>query len=188
MTGLVFNPVHPRSYGHSKSGSDSMGTEIKGVGVKNGLKEFRIKLSNTGYPPLPSHPPSSNSTLSTDKLYPPINSRRSQNISSATNATTATTSTLSSLISTSSTPFVLSVRKQRSTYQQAFTRHSWNRVDLLAVTSFWICFTLAMFGVEAGHNLYLFRALSVLRATRLLAVTAGTTVSLTISSPTALLF
>lgn len=157
-----------------------MSNEIKTGGVKNGLKEFRIKLSNTGYPPLPSHPPRTDSTLSSvsDKLYPPINSRRSQNIS------TATTSTLTSSISASSTPFVLSVRKQRTTYQQAFTRHSWNRLDLLAVTSFWICFTLAMFGVEAGNNLYMFRALSVLRATRLLAVTAGTTVSLTKSSST----
>jgi len=75
-------------------------------------------------------------------------------------------------------PFVQSVRKQRTTYQDAFLRHSWNRIDALAVVSFWICFALAVTGQEANHNVYIFRALSVLRATRLLAITEGTTIIL----------
>jgi hypothetical protein len=84
----------------------------------------------------------------------------------------------SSYATKGSTPFVLSIQKQRATYQQAFLRHSWNRVDLVAVVSFWVCFVVASLGYEASENLYIFRALSVLRATRLLAVTAGTSVSL----------
>jgi len=75
-------------------------------------------------------------------------------------------------------PFVQSVRKQRSTYQDAFLRHSWNRIDALAIVSFWICFALAITGQESNHNVYIFRALSVLRATRLLAITEGTTIIL----------
>lgn len=74
------------------------------------------------------------------------------------------------------TPFVQSIRRQRTTYQQAFLRHSWNRLDAVAVVSFWISFVLALYGIEAAQNVYIFRALSVLRATRLLAITAGTTV------------
>ncbi|KAK4699887.1 hypothetical protein P7C70_g6370, partial [Phenoliferia sp. Uapishka_3] len=77
--------------------------------------------------------------------------------------------------SKSRTPFVQSIRRQRTTYQQAFLRHSWNRLDFVAVVGFWISFVLSMSGVEAGNNVYIFRALSVLRATRLLAITAGTT-------------
>ena len=76
------------------------------------------------------------------------------------------------------TPFVQSIRRQRMTYQHAFLRHSWNRLDFVAVVSFWISFGLSLAGTEASHNVYIFRALSVLRATRLLAITAGTTVSL----------
>ncbi|GAA5884714.1 hypothetical protein JCM6882_005364 [Rhodosporidiobolus microsporus] len=71
-------------------------------------------------------------------------------------------------------PYLLSIRRQRQSYQQAFLRHSWNRIDAVAVVSFWISFALAVKGWEAPRHLFFFRALSVLRATRLLAVTAGT--------------
>ncbi|GAA5898852.1 calcium channel protein CCH1 [Sporobolomyces salmoneus] len=75
---------------------------------------------------------------------------------------------------TAAAPYVLAIQKQRSTYQQAFLRHSWNRIDAVAVVSFWISFVLAISGLEAEKNLWFFRALSVLRASRLLAVTSGT--------------
>jgi hypothetical protein len=39
-------------------------------------------------------------------------------------------------------------------------------IDLVAVVSFWISFILSTTGAEAAHNLWFFRALSVLRATR----------------------
>jgi hypothetical protein len=45
------------------------------------------------------------------------------------------------------------------------------------VIAFWITFILAQTGVEHGsHHIGLFRALSVLRTARLLAITSGTTV------------
>ncbi|KAN0062969.1 calcium channel protein [Thecaphora frezii] len=58
----------------------------------------------------------------------------------------------------------------------AFLRHSWNRIDLVAVVSFWITFALATTHQEgmSTHHLYVFRALSVLRCARLLTATNGT--------------
>ncbi|KAG8926488.1 calcium channel protein, partial [Tulasnella sp. 417] len=54
-----------------------------------------------------------------------------------------------------------------------YLRNSWNRIDFIAVTSFWIMFALCVTGAETlpTRHLYIFRALSVLRVTRLLAVT-----------------
>ena len=48
---------------------------------------------------------------------------------------------------------------------------------MIAVIAFWITFLLALSGQEAtaDRHLYIFRALSVLRAGRLLVVTSGTT-------------
>ncbi|KAM0754891.1 hypothetical protein T439DRAFT_283840 [Meredithblackwellia eburnea MCA 4105] len=75
------------------------------------------------------------------------------------------------------TPFVLSVQQQRAKQhrQRAFLRNSWNRLDAVAVVCFWVSFGLSLYGAEARYNLYTFRALSVLRATRLLTITEGTT-------------
>lgn len=77
-------------------------------------------------------------------------------------------------------PFVraiLAQRHQNLLHKRAYLRHSWNRVDFIAVVGFWICFLLSITGVEGREHLYLFRALSTLRAARLLTITAGTTVS-----------
>ena len=77
-------------------------------------------------------------------------------------------------------PFVQASQVQQDQtlhHQKAFLRHSWNRVDALAVLSFWIMFALAFTGVESKHSVYVFRALSTLRAARLLTITAGTTAS-----------
>lgn len=76
-------------------------------------------------------------------------------------------------------PFVRAIEKQRHqnlNHQRAFLRHSWNRLDAVAVISFWISFLLALSGVESRKHLYLFSALSTLRAARLLTITDGTTV------------
>lgn len=73
-----------------------------------------------------------------------------------------------------STPYALAMRRQRAAYQHAFLRHSWNRIDAVAVIAYWISFGLAVMGWESEENLWFFRALSVMRATRLLAVTSGT--------------
>jgi len=76
-------------------------------------------------------------------------------------------------------PFQLAIEKQRDLSEgtRPFLRHSWNRVDCVAVVSFWIMFILAITGAEQNpYHIYIFRALSVLRVSRLLAVTSGTTV------------
>lgn len=83
-----------------------------------------------------------------------------------------------SIFASAHTPYALSIKRQRQTYQQAFLRHSWNRIDALAVLCFWISFGLASTGQEASKNLWFFRSLSVLRAARLLAITPGTQVSI----------
>lgn len=62
--------------------------------------------------------------------------------------------------------------------RRAFLRHSFNRLDILAVVSFWISFVLGITGLESRYHLYVFKMLSCLRILRLLALTHGTAVSL----------
>jgi hypothetical protein len=62
--------------------------------------------------------------------------------------------------------------------RRAFLRHSFNRLDFIAVVSFWISFILGNAGIEYSHHLYVFRMMSCLRILRLLALTHGTAVSL----------
>lgn len=61
---------------------------------------------------------------------------------------------------------------------RAFLRHSFNRLDFVAVAAYWMSFFLALSGVELRQHLYVFRMLSCLRILRLLALTNGTSVSL----------
>lgn len=76
-------------------------------------------------------------------------------------------------------PFQQAVAKQHalSAAGRPYLRHSWHRVDMLAVVCFWVTFLLAITRQEAtaDHHIYIFRALSVLRAGRLLVITSGTT-------------
>lgn len=62
---------------------------------------------------------------------------------------------------------------------RAFLRHSFNRLDFVAVVSFWVSFLLSVSGVETSQQIYVFRMLSSLRILRLLALTNGTSVSFT---------
>ncbi|KAJ9647844.1 calcium channel protein [Coniosporium tulheliwenetii] len=62
--------------------------------------------------------------------------------------------------------------------QRAFLRHSFNRLDFIAVVSFWISFVMGLRGVESSQHAYVFRMLSCLRILRLLRLTSGTTVIL----------
>jgi voltage-dependent calcium channel len=90
-------------------------------------------------------------------------------------------------------PFVAAIEKLRSLSKRGvpYLRHSWSRIDFVAIVGFWIAFALSMTGTErvvstdpsSGtatlvRHIGVFRALSVLRCARLLAVTKGTTVSL----------
>lgn len=61
---------------------------------------------------------------------------------------------------------------------RAFLRHSFNRLDFLAVVAYWISFVLSLFAIEYDYHLYVFRMLSCLRIVRLLGITSGTSVIL----------
>ncbi|PWY89772.1 hypothetical protein BO70DRAFT_377049 [Aspergillus heteromorphus CBS 117.55] len=61
---------------------------------------------------------------------------------------------------------------------RAFLRHSFNRLDFVALVSYWISFFLSIYGVETRQQLYVFSMLSCLRILRLLALTNGTSVIL----------
>lgn len=88
-------------------------------------------------------------------------------------------------------PFVAAIEKQRSLSKRGvpYLRHSWSRIDFVAIVGFWVAFALSMTGTErvvsvdpsSGvatlvRHIGVFRALSVLRCARLLAVTNGTAV------------
>ncbi|KAL0948006.1 hypothetical protein HGRIS_010628 [Hohenbuehelia grisea] len=75
-------------------------------------------------------------------------------------------------------PFQLSiVRAHHKTHRNIpYLRHSWSRIDFVAIISFWISFALATGGLERGaQHIGIFRAMSVIRTARLLTVTSGTT-------------
>ncbi|KAK4937603.1 calcium channel protein [Elasticomyces elasticus] len=62
--------------------------------------------------------------------------------------------------------------------RRAFLRHSFNRLDFVAVVSYWISFAMQMTSVENNKHVYLFNMLSCLRILRLLGLTAGTSIIL----------
>jgi hypothetical protein len=61
--------------------------------------------------------------------------------------------------------------------RRAYLRHSFNRMDFIAVVSYWIALILDLTGVTPAHHIYIFRMLSCLRIFRLLGITEGTTVN-----------
>jgi hypothetical protein len=67
---------------------------------------------------------------------------------------------------------------------RAFLRHSFNRLDFVAVVSFWISFAFAISGLQNSKHVYAFRMLSSLRILRLLGLTNGTHVSIRINDMT----
>lgn len=60
--------------------------------------------------------------------------------------------------------------------RRAFLRHSFNRLDFLAVVSFWTSFILSTSKISSHHHIYVFQMLSCLRILRLLSLTSGTSV------------
>jgi len=62
--------------------------------------------------------------------------------------------------------------------RRAFLRHSFNRLDFLAVVSYWISLSLQLSRFETSHHVYVFNMLSCLRILRLLGLTAGTSIIL----------
>lgn len=81
---------------------------------------------------------------------------------------------------TVSLPFKLIIEQshQSTRRNMPYLRQSWNRIDFLSILCFWISFALATGGIEKGStHIGIFRAISILKVSRLLAVTSGTTVS-----------
>lgn len=75
-------------------------------------------------------------------------------------------------------PFRLNIQisRQKLARNVPYLRQSWGRIDFIAVFAFWVSFILASVGVERGtYHIGIFRALSVLRIARLLAISSGTT-------------
>lgn len=62
--------------------------------------------------------------------------------------------------------------------RRAFLRHSFNRLDLIAVISYWISLSMQLTGYEGREHVYIFNMLSSLRILRLLGLTAGTSIIL----------
>lgn len=62
--------------------------------------------------------------------------------------------------------------------RRAFLRHSFNRLDFLAVCSYWVSLGLTIYGYESHKHFYVFRMMSCLRILRLLGITSGTSVIL----------
>ena len=60
--------------------------------------------------------------------------------------------------------------------RRAFLRHSFNRLDFLAVVSYWISFSLSLAHIQSERHVYVFQMLSCLRILRLLSLTSGTSV------------
>ena len=62
--------------------------------------------------------------------------------------------------------------------RRAFLRHSFNRLDFLAVCSYWMFLFLVVTNVEQSYHIWVFQMLSCLRILRLLNLTNGTSVIL----------
>jgi voltage-dependent calcium channel len=62
--------------------------------------------------------------------------------------------------------------------RRAFLRHSFNRLDFVAVVAYWISFGMQVGRYEMNRHVYVFNMLSCLRILRLLGLTAGTSIIL----------
>ncbi|RMD41052.1 hypothetical protein DV735_g4080, partial [Chaetothyriales sp. CBS 134920] len=62
--------------------------------------------------------------------------------------------------------------------RRALLRHSFNRLDFVAVVSYWISFAMILSRYEATNHVYIFKMLSCLRILRLLGLTTGTSIIL----------
>ncbi|KAI9734913.1 MAG: calcium channel protein [Cirrosporium novae-zelandiae] len=62
--------------------------------------------------------------------------------------------------------------------RRAFLRHSFNRLDFVAVVSYWIAFGLQISQIVGIQRIYVFEMMSCLRIIRLLGITSGTSVIL----------
>ncbi|ODQ55958.1 hypothetical protein SAICODRAFT_47407, partial [Saitoella complicata NRRL Y-17804] len=64
--------------------------------------------------------------------------------------------------------------KKAQLARRAYLRHSFNRLDFVAVVAYWIGFLLSVTAVSSEHHIYVFKMLSCLRILKLLNITQGT--------------
>lgn len=171
---------------------DSSRTLSRGLSVKRWYKSFVHPFTlpkNATTTPL-MQPPIELSSSRADKNYFPVAQLQSQSLADSKSRRTSSGPTFSSSAFHSgipksedekiALPFRLNIRAARHKLARniPYLRQSWGRIDFVAVVSFWVSFVLATAGIERGvHHIGIFRALSVLRIARLLAITSGTTVS-----------
>lgn len=188
VTGLFVDPEIPfTSLRMSFNGVTQGSISSRLQSIKPRFTEVPEHLSPNPMPRSPRFGPTEKFTRPVSplpSLYPPavppnIHSRSVDGVNTHNMHSREGTSK-SSLSHNVNIPFQLAMQKQRDLVEAArpYLRHSWNRVDAVAIISFWIMFCLAIFGLErtSGTHLYIFRALSVLRTARLLAVSSGTAV------------
>jgi len=82
------------------------------------------------------------------------------------------------LIQDQSIPVSVKYQQLLQLERRAFLSHSLNRLDFIAVLSFWISFALGITGVESTYHIYVFRTLSCLRILRLMVFTRSAAVRL----------
>lgn len=75
-------------------------------------------------------------------------------------------------------PETIEEQQRMQLARRAFLRHGFNRLDFIAVVSFWISFVLGISGKEKEHHIYIFRMMSCLRIVRLLSITRGNAIIL----------
>lgn len=91
------------------------------------------------------------------------------------------TFTMQPLLQHSQDPVMINDRRHQKRVRlghRAFLRHSFNRLDFLAVVSYWIALVVNIIGYETSNHFHLFTMLSSLRILRLLSLTSGTSVIL----------
>ena len=64
----------------------------------------------------------------------------------------------------------------RQAQRNRLARRAFNRVDFLAVLSFWVSFFISVTNLTSMRHVYVFQMLSCLRILRLLSLTSGTSV------------
>ena len=181
VAGLLVDPEIPFGSLHISLG----GLQRQGSFTSR-ISSLRPRFMSAGLTGKPADPTAGERNAGTgsasmwdSKVPPPEDITPSHSSSTTRLVPQSTSSSRLAQFSQQDLPFQTAVRKQLSLTHASrpYLRHSWNRVDLVAIVSFWITFVLCMLGAEKTPyaHIYIFRALSVLRTTRLLAITSGTT-------------
>ncbi|KAK7445064.1 calcium channel protein [Stygiomarasmius scandens] len=173
----IVSNLPPDSADLSRQGSLSAGGPLaRGLSLTNGLTET-TSANTIVNEKIKQHVPSASTahqtTFSLSQQHPP------------TFFSTAFRSDTKNPTEPLSLPFKLNITEvtSKTSRNVPYLRQSWGRIDFVAIASFWITFILASGGLEhgggagAGIGLHIgvFRAMSVIRTARLLAITSGTT-------------